>query len=70
MRELVRAQTGAEVLFQGADNSGGKIAQLRIGEGRFAALERDAHQQRIFSCWHILAAEEISSFDGNNFRNL
>jgi hypothetical protein len=40
---LAGAELGAELLFQGGDDPGGKFGDLRFGQGGFAALEGDAH---------------------------
>src|SRR6266567_510427 len=68
-REALRnvSSTGAELrakmFLQGGNNFRGSVTDLRIGQRRFAALKRNAHEQRIFSGRNIRATKKIRSFD-------
>jgi hypothetical protein len=54
---LARAELRPDCFFEGADDSCGKIIDLRVGERGFMALKRHAHEQRIFSRGHVFPAE-------------
>ena len=46
---LGRAELRAHGRFKRGNNPGGKVGDLRVGEGGFAALESYPDHQRIFS---------------------
>ena len=60
---LLRAALRAELLFESGNNPAAEIADLRIGQSRFAALKRHANEQRIFSGRDIFPAEKIRRFN-------
>src|SRR5260370_35901203 len=66
--KLTRAELRARLLFEGGKNPAAEFANLCIRQRRFAALKRHAHEQRIFPCRNILAAEKIRRLDRCNFR--
>ena len=68
--KLSGAQLGAELFFEHGDDARGDVVDLRVGEGGFAALQRDFYQQRVFAGGDIFAAEEVGGFDGRNFGNV
>jgi hypothetical protein len=57
------------LLFQGSDDTSGKIVDLCFGQRGFAALENGADKKRIFSRGDILASEKVGGFDGSDFRD-
>src|SRR5437762_2405849 len=57
------AELRAKMFFECRNNFAAVIADLRFGQRRLAALERHAHQQRIFSGGNIFPAEKVSRFD-------
>ena len=65
----VGAKSGAELFFQGGDDSGREFVDLGFGQGGFAALKDYAHEEREFPRRDVFAAEEVGGFDGNDFRN-
>src|SRR2546427_4323542 len=65
--KLTGAELRAESFSEGRNNLSTVLADLRIRERRFAALERHAHEERIFSGGNIFPAEKIRGFDGRNF---
>src|SRR6267143_3803704 len=67
---LWRAELCAELLFKHRNNFATVIADLRIGQRRFSALESHADQQRIFSGRDIFPAEKIRRFDVGKLRNV
>src|SRR5208283_666007 len=67
---LARAQGSAESFFQRVHDTAGEIIDLRFGQGDLAALERDAHQQRVFSSRHIFPTEKIGCRNGGHFRDV
>src|SRR5882762_5713928 len=62
-----RAQLRAELRLESGTNSAAEISDLRVGQGRCAALKSDAHQQRVFSGRDIFAAEKIRRLDPMDF---
>ena len=68
-RGLRSAEGGGEGLFEGGDNSGGKIGELGFGERGVVGLGDDADEEGIFSGGDGAAAEEIAGVHGNNFGN-
>src|SRR4029077_10562070 len=41
--KLLRAQLGAQLFFEDADDTRGEIRELRFRQSRFATLQRDTH---------------------------
>src|SRR5262249_15067293 len=64
---LFRAQGGAELLLERGDDPVSEAGKLRFGEGGFAALERDAHQQRILASGDLPPAEQVDGLDVRHF---
>src|SRR5207302_11314028 len=58
------AELRAQIFFERGNKFAAVLADLRFCQRRLAALERDAHQQRIFSGRNIFPAEKVSRFDG------
>src|SRR5258708_2453653 len=61
------AQLRAKSFLEGSNNFSAEIGDLRVRQRCVAALERYAHEQRIFSGGNILAAKEIGRFDRMDF---
>src|SRR5207253_9145831 len=56
---LTGAKYCAKIFFERGNNFAAEIANLRFGQRRFSALERHAHQQRIFSGRNVFPAEKV-----------
>src|SRR5215471_19925146 len=64
---LFGAQGGAELLLERGDDPVSEARKLRFGKGGFAALERDAHQQRILASRDLPPAEQVDGLDARHF---
>ena len=64
---LTGAELRAKSFFERSNNFSAEIGDLRVRQRCVAALEGNAHEQRIFSGRNIFAAEKIRRFDGVNF---
>src|SRR5258708_8811301 len=60
---LTGAELRAKSFFERGNNFSAEIGDLRVRQRCVAALERYAHEQRIFSGGNILSAKEIGRFD-------
>lgn len=67
---LAGAELRAVAMLENRDYFPAEMIDLRVGERAFAALEREANKQRIFSRRHIFAAEEVDSLNGSDFRDM
>src|SRR6266478_3620418 len=68
-KNLTGAELRAKSFLEGSNNFPAVSADLRVGQRCFAALERNAHEQRIFSRGNIFAAEKIGRFDAADLAN-
>src|SRR6266571_1579174 len=66
----VGAELRAEIFFKCSNDFSRVIGDLSVGQRGVAALERDAHEQRIFSGRNIFTAKKIGGFDGSDFANV
>ena len=66
---LTGAELRAKSFFERGNNFPAEIGDLRVRQRCVAALEGNAHEQRIFSGGNILAAKEIGRFDSADLAN-